>query len=294
MIKKVVFFIIILLLFTSCEYKSDKKLKISVTTWIGYTPLFYAKEKKWLEPLNIKLLNVVSLSENMYLYKAGNSDAYVGTQYEYNLLSQENKSLLPIMMFDKSYGGDIVLGNHTIKEFQNTQERIDVYLEMDSVNSILLQDFIKIHKLENKKINYINEDQAYIASLNYKNLKKPTLIITYTPYDNILKKHGLKELSSTKDGLDLLVVDAMFTNKKVFMENRDKFLAIKNLIDKAIISLKKNPKEFFDTIKAYLPNTNYEEFKSSLNTIVWINKNMSEQLLNRLRDNNFPTRDIIK
>lgn len=297
MIKKVIFLTISLflsLIFTSCEYKSDKKLKISTTTWVGYTPLFYAKEKKWLEPLNIKLLNVVSLSENMYLYKAGNSDAYVGTQYEYSFLSQEDKSLLPIMMFDKSYGGDIVLGNLSIKEFQDTQEEIDAYLEMDSINSILLQDFIKIYKLENKKINYINEDQAYISSIDYKNVIKPTLIITYIPYDNILKKHGFKELSSTKDGLDLLVVDAMFTNKKVFMENRDRFLALKNLVNKAIINLNENPKEFFDTIKDYLPNTNYEEFKSSLNDIVWINTNMSEELINRLRQSDFPTRDIIK
>ena len=55
-----------MLSFSSCV-EDNKKIKITTSTWIGYAPLFYAKEKNWLEPLNIKLLNVVSLSENMYL-----------------------------------------------------------------------------------------------------------------------------------------------------------------------------------------------------------------------------------
>ena len=78
MIKKFVFLLFVVLSFSSCV-EDNKKIKITTSTWIGYAPLFYAKEKNWLEPLNIKLLNVVSLSENMYLYKAGNADAFVGT-----------------------------------------------------------------------------------------------------------------------------------------------------------------------------------------------------------------------
>lgn len=93
------------LLFTACSSPQENRLKISATTWIGYTPLFYAKEKAWLKELNIKLVNVSSLSENMYLYEAGNSDAFVGTQYEYDLLSKTNNSLKPILMFDRSNGG---------------------------------------------------------------------------------------------------------------------------------------------------------------------------------------------
>ena len=61
MIKKIVFLLFVVLSFSSCV-EDNKKIKITTSTWIGYAPLFYAKEKNWLEPLNIKLLNVVSLS----------------------------------------------------------------------------------------------------------------------------------------------------------------------------------------------------------------------------------------
>ncbi|MGD9623730.1 MAG: hypothetical protein AB7U51_03650 [Arcobacter sp.] len=292
MFKKLLFSFVIVLLFTSCSLENKEKLRISATTWIGYTPLFYAKEKGWLEPLNIKLLNVVSLSENMYLYKAGNADAYVGTQYEYNFLANKTNSLIPVILFDKSNGGDVVMGNLDIEEFQNKNTPIDVYLEMDSINSILFEEFIKKYNLQNKQFNYINKDQAFISRLS--NLENPTIIITYVPYNISLEKHGFKELASTKNNPDLLIVDALFMQKDKFLQNRETFIELKKLIDKSITNLENDPKEFYQTINSYLPDTNYEEFMKSLDDIIWLNKDIPEKTIEKLSNHNLPTRDIIK
>lgn len=292
MIKNIIGILLISLFLNSCSLENEKKLKISTTTWIGYTPLYYAKEKGWLEPLNIKLLNVVSLSENMYLYKAGNSDAYVGTQYEYNILVKKIDSLIPIMLFDKSNGGDVILGNISIEDIKNATQSIDVYLEMDSINSILFEEFIKFHHIEDKNFNYINKDQAYISRL--KNLENSSIIVTYTPYNVFLEKNGFKELSSTKNNLDLLVVDGMFTTKQTFNENKKAFIELKKSINNALTNLEKDPKEFYETVKAYLPDTTYEDFLKSLDDIVWINKNTPEKIVEKLNNNNFPTRELIK
>ena len=293
MLKKILFFTLILF-FTSCSSPYDKPLKISATTWIGYTPLFYAKEKGWLEPLNIKITNVVSLSENMALYKSGNFDAYVGTQYEYSVLSPKDRSLHPVMMFDRSYGGDVVVGNASIADLKSTNSTIDVYLEMDSINITLLNDFLKKYRLKNKKLNHINKDQAYISTLKGSDMKNPTLIVTYSPYDTHLRKNGFQELASTKDGLDLLVVDAMFTTDKAFNEHQQQFTQLKKLVEKSLIALKENPREYYKTIKAYLPETSYEEFQHSLEDIIWINKTLPPELEERLNQANFPIRKIIQ
>lgn len=292
MFRKILFTFIIVFLFTSCSLENGKKIKISATTWIGYTPLFYAKEKSWLEPLNIKLLNVVSLSENMYLYKSGKSDAYVGTQYEYHYLVKNMESLTPILLFDKSNGGDVIMGNLDIEELEKIEKQIDVYLEMDSINSILFEDFINKHNLKNKNYNYINKDQAFISEL--KNSQNPTIVVTYVPYNIKLEKNGFKNLASTKDNLDLLVIDAMFTTKELFLENKETFIELKKLVDKSIVNLQKDPKEFYETIKDYLPNTDYEEFLKSLDDIIWINKDVSPQIIEKLSNNNFQTRDLLK
>ena len=291
MLKKIIILIATLLLLTSCFSDYDKRLKISATTWIGYIPLFYAKEKGWLKPLNIKLLHVSSLAENMYLYRAGNSDAYVGTQYEYSILSQDMKSLTPIMMFDRSDGGDLVMSNLSIEELQNTTTQIDAYLELDSINNTILKDFLAKYNLEDKNINYINKDQTQIKLLNAS--MKPTIVVTYIPYNLSLEKQGFKELASTKDSLDLLVVDAMFTKTEVFNEHEKQFLELKKLVDKSIDAIKQNPREVYETVKPYILDMSYDDFTHSLGDIIWINKDVSRELKMRMNETNFPTRDLI-
>ncbi|MCD6258526.1 MAG: hypothetical protein J7J31_02870 [Helicobacteraceae bacterium] len=293
MFQKILLFFLILVFSSGCFSNNGTKLRISATTWIGYSPLFYAKAKGWLDPINIKLLNVVSLSENMYLYKAGNADAYVGTQYEYNILVNEDPTLKPVILFDRSHGGDVILGNKTLDEYIQTDEVINVYLEMDSINSTLLQDFLKFHKLRNKEIHYINQDQLHIASLKNDTLEKPTLIITYTPYNIQLRKNGFHELASTKDGLELFVADALFTNEKTFHIHKEKFVQLKKFIDQAITVLEEDPQEFYLTVKPYLLEVNFNEFQNSLGDIIWINKELSTELSMRLNEAGLPTRGLL-
>jgi NitT/TauT family transport system substrate-binding protein len=293
MLKKLALIIATAFLFISCSSDYDKKLKISATTWVGYTPLFYAKEMGWLEPLNIKLLNVSSLSENMYLYKAGNADAYVGTQYEYNILSKDNSSLVPVMLFDRSYGGDVVMSNISLDELKGGSGTIDAYLEMDSINFTLLEDFIKKNSFEGRDIRYINQDQAHISTLKSASMDKHTLIVTYSPYNSDLQKKGFIEIASTKDGFDLLIVDAMFTTTEVLQKHKKQFAELKKVVDKAVVELQKNPKHYYEKIKPYMLNMNYDEFMESLDNIIWINDGISSELKGRIKENNFPIEDLI-
>ncbi len=289
--KLLLFFISTIFLLSSCSSEHDNRLKISATTWIGYTPFFYAKEKGWLEPLDIKLLYISSLAENMYLYEAGNTDAFTGTQYEYTILHEDVKSLTPIMLLDKSNGGDLVMSNVSVKKLQETQSEIDVFLEVDSVNYTILKDFLALYKLEDKKIHYKNMDQTQIKLL--KSTSTPTVIITYIPYNLALEKSGFKEIASTKDSLNLLVIDALFTRTDILEAHEKQFEALKVLIDRAIVDLKKDPKAFYEIVKPYILEMSYQEFLSSMNDIVWINKKISPKLKRRMLQADIPTRDLL-
>lgn len=291
--KKFGLFIFIILSLSSCSSPHQHELKISTTIWIGYTPLFYAKEKGWLKNENIKLINVVSLSENMYLYRSGNAHAYCGTQYEYSVLKDKIPGLMPIMLFDRSYGGDIIMSNQTIKSLQESNASINTYLEMDSINITLLNDFIQRYNIDDKRIKYIDRDQVEISQLINAEPEKQILIITYIPFDTILKKNGFDEILSTKNGLELLVVDAMYTQKDEFNYHKEQFLALKKLTDKAIEALKKDPQEFYATIKPYMNNLSYEEFSEGLHDIQWINTNRSKEFTERLHQASFPLKDLL-
>lgn len=286
-------FIFVLLFLSACSSPPQEPLRISTTTWIGYTPLFYAKEKGWLDKINVKLLNVVSLSENMYLYQAGNSDAYCGTQYEHSVLKTKDPSLIPIMLFDRSNGGDIIMSNTSIEKLQNSDKPINTYLEMDSINHTMLNDFIKRYHIDEKRINYINRDQLEISHLKNDTPEEHVLIITYIPYDGKLAKNGFEEILSTKSGLDLLVIDALFTTKGNFSLHKEQYVQTKVYVDDALIALEKDPKEFYATIKPYMQELSYEEFHHSLGDIEWINTKVSKELMARMHQASFPTKDLL-
>ncbi|PLA73541.1 hypothetical protein CYQ88_10560, partial [Hydrogenovibrio sp. SC-1] len=256
----------ILLLLSACFSQTEyERLKISSTTWIGYVPLFYAKEKGWLEAYNIKLTHVVSLAENMYLYEAGSADAYVGTQYEYQMLVNKIPQLKPILFFDRSNGGDMILANRSIDAIKQTQQ-IEAYLELDSINNFLLQDFIEKHQIT-AQINYNNRDQAEISVLNAKDHDAATIIVTYDPYQYQLQSNGFKEIASTASIDDLVVIDALFTTQATLERHQEQFKVLRKMVDDAMLALKKDPKAFYETVKLNLRDVRYSDFLQSLTKI---------------------------
>jgi len=289
------FFILLLsslFFLTSCSSVKDKELKISVNSWVGYSPLFYAYDKGWLTKYKIKVVHVVSLAESMYIYDSKNADAFTGTQYEYNTLKQESKNLTPVMMFDESYGGDMVMSNRTISELQASCNKIDTYLELNSINSVILTDFLNFYHIDKQRINYFNQDQESISIIK-NNQTKPTLIVTYAPYNILLEKSGFKTIASTKDKLSITVIDALYTTQYTLSQHETQFKALKVEIDRAIKALETNPKEYYEHVKYYLQDITYEEFIDTLHDIRWINKKLPKNLKAKLQEINFPVNGLI-
>ena len=289
---KVIFLSLLAILFlSSCSNNKKEELVIVTSNWIGYTPLIYAKEKGYLDKLNIELLNVVSLSENLHTFNSGNADIFMGTQYEYKVASQKNPEVIPIMLLNKSDGGDVIMSNLELSSLKNEEKTIDIFLELDSINSIVFEDFIIKHNLKDKKFNYINKDQSYISAL--REFQNPSIVITYNPYNIFLEKVGLKTIETTKNSIDILIIDGMFTKNDILAKHKQELLELKNIIDLAIIELEKDPKKYYETIKDYLYDTSYDEFLGSLSNIKWLNKNPSKEILKNLKDHNFSTKEIL-
>ncbi len=289
MFRVILFAIFIAIFFNSCGNDKKEQLKIVTSNWIGYTPLIYAKEKGLLQKLNIDIVKVVSLSETMYTYNSNHANIFAGTQFEFIKSLEQNSKIVPFLLLNKSDGGDVVMSNFDIETLQ-TKDYIDVYMEIDSINSIVFEDFIKKYNLKDKNFNYINKDQSYISEL--KKFDKPTIIISYNPYNIILNKNGLITLETTKDNNDILIIDALFTSSEILIKYKEELNELKKIIDLAIIELNNDPKKYYDTIKDYLYDTSYEEFKNSLSHIKWIN-NPNKELLENLKQHNFPIKELL-
>jgi NitT/TauT family transport system substrate-binding protein len=294
-LKKLFYFFVISLFLIGCAPQNKKELIIATNQWIGYTPLYYAYEKGYLKKLNIKIINSVSLAEAADIFRIGQADMVTTTQHEYNSLKKSIHDIVPVILLDRSDGGDMVLSNRSITELQKA-DKIYAYLEVDSINQEILKDFIKHSSLDIKKFVFINKDQEQIQDINYKKelkKKKNIVIVTYTPYNTSLEHQGFKEVASTKSIDSIIVIDAICTTKSLLENDRKRVVALKKIIDRSIDEIKENPKDAYNVTAKYLSNISYKEYLDSLKNIKWINK-PSDELLEFLSKYHYTKESIIK
>jgi len=273
------FLLVFMLLITGCDRHEKHELRLAISPWIGYSPLYYAQEKGWLENANIELVHSTSLQETVHYFQAGLIDAFASTQYEASMFTEnEIVHLIPI---NRSYGADVVLSNHTLESIIN-KKKVKTYFEIGTVNQLVFDDFIKKHNLPLARFDVFNKSQAVMKDLNPES-DEALLIVTYEPYATALKNKGFNVLGSTKDN-EMLVLDSIYVRTNYFEHQHKSIDQLYRLIIKAHQALEDNPKEYYEVVKGYLENPSYEEFVQSLSGVRWL-VNRSESDINRLMQN---------
>lgn len=290
LIKKISIFIIILFVAISCSSKPQKQIIISTNQWIGYVPLFYAYEKGELDPLNMRIVTNVSLAEAADLYSIGKADIVTTTQHEYNLLKHSTHDIKPVILIDRSNGGDMILSNKSLDELKKSKI-IDAYLEVDSINQEILLDFLKKYTISKDRIRFINKDQRQIQDIR-NDKTHDILIVTYNPYNITLEKKGFKEIVSTKDINSIIVIDALCARDTLIKNEKQRLIQLKNVIDKAIKTIQENPEASYKVVSKHLSNPSYQEYLKSLSLIKWINK-PSPELLEYIKQYGYSKDNII-
>lgn len=291
MFKQLCFLFLVSVSFIGCSSEKENPIVISTNEWIGYAPLFYANENRELDKLGFKLVKNVSLAEAANLYAVGKADIVTTTQHEYHTLQHETHDIVPVILMDRSNGGDMVLSNRSIARLQKS-EKIYTYLEIDSINQEILLDFMKHNNLDKNKIIFINRDQRQIQDIR-NDPTKDILIVTYSPYNLSLEQKGFKELASTKDINSIIVIDALCARQSIVKNDKKRLKALKKVLDKAIDDIMQDPKASYEKVAKYLSNISYEEYLDSLAQIKWINK-PSKELLNYIRKYGYKEEDIIQ
>lgn len=290
------FFILLFLplFFIACSsQQKSEQIVISTNQWIGYSPLFYAYEKGYLKDLNVKIINSVSLAEAADIYRVGQANMVTTTQHEYNSLRESTHDIVPVILLDRSNGGDMILSNRTINELKKSKQ-IYAYLEVDSINQEILKNFIENNNMDINRFKVINKDQEQIRDVDFKKLQtKDLLIVTYSPYDIALKAKGFHEVASTKNIDSIIVIDALCSTQELFKNDKEKLIALKEALDRSIDEITQNPVQAHKITAKYLSNMSYKEFLASLKNIKWINK-PSDQLLEYIDKYHYTKETILK
>ncbi len=124
-------------------------------------------------------------------------------------------------------------------------------------------------------------------------LTPPVIVITYNPYDSVLKKQGFFELASSKNER-YIIVDGMYVSSQVAAQHPEQMKALRNAFGTAVRAYHHNPKAFYETVKPYLGNLSYEEFGKMIGNIQWTEDHkLTPQMLQQLQRSHFPVQDLI-
>lgn len=287
MFKTVIFTILLSLLFASCSKQEEKPdpLVITIDPWIGSAIFYYAHAKGWLEEANIELILAPSIAENMRIYETGASDMFTATQHEFFKEREKRPDLIPVILYDRSFGGDMVMSNKSNDELKNSAEPIELFLEKDSVNEEIAHYWMSDNNISKERVNLHERPQNEIAKIMPD--KRQMVVVTYSPHNSVLEQSGFMEIASTKND-HYLVVDAIYMSKKLYEENKPSLQLLNSAKKRAIKAYKENPKEFYKIIRPYFPDLSFEQFMQMAKNLQWIEERAPEKLSKRLDAILFP------
>jgi len=283
----------ILLLGGCANKENEKPLVISTDIWIGASLLYHAHHEGWLEENNMQMLQAGSINENMRVFESGASDIFTGTQHEYKRQIKKFPDLIPVIVYDRSFGGDIIMSNRTKEGLQETDEDISVYLESESVSEELLNYFIEYNQIDRNKMKMYNRSQEELALMTSKKEDGPIIIVTYSPHDLKLAQNGFLKIASSKDD-GYYVIDAVYVSKNTLETRSDDISQLKKILERSFAAYNQDPKAFYEVVKPYLGNPSYEEFEGMRKNIKWMDDAMDEKIVKWMEKIHFPKEHLEK
>lgn len=293
MLKNVIALTFSVLLFTSCSKPQEKPLVISTDIWIGAAPLYYAHAMGWLGENNIQMLQVDTIDKNLEMYDSKASDIFTGTEHEYHRAKMKHPELIVPIIHDRSYGGDVILSNQSQETLRQSHQKIEVYVELNTVGEDMLEYFIADNKISKDRLIIHDRHQPEISQIRNTPASGPIILITYNPLDLELKKYGFSEIASSKNDA-YLVVDTFITSAKTYKEHEEQLRSLNESLKRSVDAYNKDPKGFYTKVKPYLEDPTYEEFETMRKNVQWLNNTISTELLARMEKAKLPTKDLIR
>jgi len=234
-----------LALFTAFSLSSAHaadKLTVAHSTWVGYGPLYIAKEKGFFEEegLDVELTVMEDVKTRMPALAAGRIDVAVTTIDTVLTFTSPNHPLVYLFALDDSAGGDGIVANKDITSVADLKGKKVAYTE-GSVSqfflSVLLKDAgLTLADVETQNMTAGDAGAAFVAG-------RVDAAVTWEPWLTRGKDadHGaLLVDSSTTPGL---ITDVAVTTEKMLAERKENLQGFYRAWAKAVDWQKANEAE---------------------------------------------------
>jgi NitT/TauT family transport system substrate-binding protein len=219
-----------------------EKLTIAHSTWVGYGPLYIAREKGFFadEGLDVDLVVMEDVKTRMPALAAGRIDVAVTTIDTVLGFTSAERPLTYLFAVDDSRGGDGIVASKDIRSVADLKGK-KVAFTQGSVSQFFLSVLLKDAGLKLSDVNGMNmtagdAGAAFVAG-------QVDAAVTWEPWLSRGKAtdHGaLLVDSSTKPGL---ITDVMVTTRETLEKRRPEMEALYRAWSKAVAWQKANEKE---------------------------------------------------
>jgi len=283
-------------IFSGCTKKNEdlnkvETVKIGMVSFVGYAPLYLAKEKNFFNNLDVKLHRIEAIGDIRAAMESGKIDIYAATYDIFQTTENTSPPGIGFLAMDESNGADGIIVSENINTIEDLKGKT-VGAEPGLPPYFILQYMLNKANLTLKDVQFRD-----ISSQDVGNTFVAKMLDVAGTYEPFLSKsrdlrEGSKVLVSSKDTPGL-IADLLFASPELVNNNPDTLKKITEGWFKAVEYWQAHPDEAMGIMsKAF--GVSKEELIDIKSNLKWLTKKDNIELFDQNEKNNvFSTFDLV-
>lgn len=223
-----------------CDWLIDQPISIASHVWVGYEPLFLARDKGWLDPKQVLLQQTLSAQASIKALFEGKVQGAALTLDEMLVARAAGLPLTLVFIFDISAGSDMLLAKPGLKTLRDLKG-LRIGFETSSVGQLMLAQVLQEAQLsqDDVKLLPLSIDQQAQAWHH----RQIDALITFEPLGSQLLAQGAVRLFDSRQ-IPNTIIDVMAMRSDVLDFGHAS--AVSHLVQshfQALDHLKRNPQD---------------------------------------------------
>jgi NitT/TauT family transport system substrate-binding protein len=224
----------------ACNWVQDQPVTVAAHVWVGYLPMYLARDRGWLKPDEVTLLDTRTAAESLAAVRSGKAEAAAVTLDEMLTARAAGLPLAAVLVFNTSVGADMLLVEAGMTRLSDLKGQ-RIALENSSVAEIMLVEILREAGLKQSDVQLLRIPADEHPAAWHRH--DADAFITYEPVASQLLARGLVRLFDTRQIPDTIVDVLAFHRNALDSRHAE---AIRHLLlahFQALDSLVRNPQD---------------------------------------------------
>lgn len=203
---------------TGCQ-RPEPLVRVATNAWVGYAPLFLARELGSFDTANLRLLELSSNSASLMALASGQVEAAALTLDELLVAREGRLDLQVLMVFDESAGADVVMVRPDITHLARLRGR-RIAVEDTATGALMLSRTLAAAGLQPGDVTKVSLTGPMLTRGYERN--DVDAVVCFEPYATHLAKLGAQRLIDSSE-FPGLIVDVLAARQSALAASPQQF-----------------------------------------------------------------------